>query len=249
VYSLTNHIFEKYFLKVLVSEDTKNSSEKGTLQRFVETLSQDWDDTVISTLQTMIDNTLVPSKISDKFIPYLEQMVGLDAVHSDLTIRKKILSRIIDIRKTKGTLKSYELLFNALGFNSIEIEDAGFDFGFDSNVTLNDEVRTFDLGKCHKCKYYNLKLNGTVVIDEEMYNSILTAVSNIEPVYANLSKISVNEVGVDLLTIFVEANGDLVYTTFSNSVSFTVNSNGDLVVYGDEQDNYRLENGNLIYNG
>lgn len=250
MYNLRDEIYDKYFLNVLNIEDPdKDSDGKGTLQRFVETLAQDWDETVINVLFTLLDSTLIPKTVKNKFIPYLEKQLGVKPIHSSLVIRRRVLQRLIEIYKNKGNLRSYQLIFNALGFDNVEILQAGIDFGFDSSITLDHEVRTFDLGRCHKCKYYKLKLIGNVTIDSAMFAAINNALDIVQPIYAKLYGIVLNEVDVDLITIFVHSNGDLIYTTLSESnVGFTLNPNGDLIVYGDEADRYSIdENGNLIY--
>lgn len=252
MYNLKIIIFETYFPKFFTTNDyNKDVNGKGFLQRFTETLAQDWDETVISVALNLLDNTLIPATVLDKFIPYLEEALGMPVVHPDLVIRRRVLQRTIEIYKHKGTLRSYQLIFNALGFDNVEILQAGIDFGFDSSVTFDDEVRTFDLGRCHKCKYYRLNLIGDVVIDNTMYQAIRKAVKVVEPIYCRLFDIRVNGVEADLLTIFIDTNGDLIYTTMSEAlVGFTLAPNGDLHIYGSDAAKYYIDNnGNMIYNG
>lgn len=251
-FKLKNIIFNKYFLPVLNIEDpNKDVQGKGTLQRYIETLAEDWDNTVVGVIEKFIDNMYVPATVKNKFIPYLEKQMGIDEpIHPSLEIRRRVLSRITEINKRKGTESSYKLIFNALGFADAEVLDANVDYGFDSTVTLNNEVRTFDLGRCHKCQYYVLNLTGSLNIDSTMMEAINNAIDYVEPIYAKRLRLVYNEVDVNLFDIFIQANGDLIYNSSDDGVvGFTLAPNGDLTIYGSEAANYTLDNnGNLTYN-
>lgn len=251
MYSLKDTIFEEFFAKFFTANDyNKDVNGKGFLQRYIETLAEDWDETVVKAALTLLDATLIPSTVKDKFVPYLEKMVGVEPIIADLAVRRRVLARIIEIYKCKGTLRSYQLIFNALGFDTVEILGAGIDFGFDSSITLDNEIRTFDLGKCHKCRYYRLNLVGAVVINSEMYEAIQNAIKIVEPIYCRLFDITLNSVEANVMDIFVQYNGDLVYSTLSEAqVGFSLASNGDLFIYGTDAGSYSLINGNLVYNG
>lgn len=251
MYRLKSEIYEKYFLKILHTDDpNKDVNNKGTLQRMVETLAEDWDNTVIDTIFTLLDSTLIPATVKNKFIPYLENQLGvLTSIHPSLVIRREILKRLLDIRRHKGTLHSYKLIFSALGFDGVEITNMGGGYGFDSPNNLDSRLRTFDLGKCTKCRYYTLNLIGSVVIDDDMYDAIIKALQVVEPIYAKLYAISKNSVELDLIVIFVDDNGDLIYSSRGDTTDFLLESNGDIIVYGDSFDRYSIDtNGNLIYN-
>lgn len=250
MYNLKKIIFGEFFAKIFTINDfNKDADGKGFLQRFVETLAEDWDDTVVDAAMFLLDSTLIPSTVKNKFIPYLEKTLGVDPISADLEIRRRVLVRIIEIYKHKGTLRSYQLIFNALGFTDVQILKAGVDFGFDSSVTLDDDIRRFDMGRCHKCQYYRLNLEGTGSITPELYKSIMLAIKIVEPIYCRLYDLTINSVEANVISIFVQSNGDLVYSTLSEAkVGFTLSSNGDLIVYGADADKYTLDNGNLIYN-
>lgn len=251
MYNLKSTIFGEFFAKFFTINDyNKDADGKGFLQRYVETLAEDWDETVVQVAMNLLDDTLIPATVKNKFVPYLEKQLGVDPISSDLTIRRKVLVRIIEIYKHKGTLRSYQLIFNALGFDDVQILKAGVDFGFDSDVTLDDSIRRFDMGKCHKCQYYRLNLEGAGSITPDLYQSIRAALKIVEPIYCRLYDITLNSVEANVIDIFVASNGDLVYSTLSEAqVGFTLSSNGDLVVYGADAGAYSLNNGNLVYNG
>lgn len=252
MFSLKNTIFEKYFGEIFhVNDPYKDNDGKGTLQRFTETLAEEWDEEVVNNLINMIDYTLVPQTVKDKFIPYLEKLVGLPVVSSDLAIRRRILERAMEIFRTKGTIRSYQLIFRALGFDDVELVLGNFDAGFDSAITFDHPVRRFDFGKCHKCQYYTLNLIGDVVIDDEMYQSIQAAILLVEPIYAQLLGIEDNGDLINALVVEINYNGDLVYTSSNpNQISLALQRNGDLYAVGASEDFYYIDtNGNLIYNG
>lgn len=75
MYNLKAIIFEDFFAKFFTVDDYNKESDpdkKGFLQRYVETLAEDIDETVILQASMLLDNTLIPSTVKDKFIPYLE---------------------------------------------------------------------------------------------------------------------------------------------------------------------------------
>jgi len=233
---------------MIVNDYNKDSEGKGFLQRYSETMAQEWDETVISVAFRLLDSTLIPDTVLDKFIPYLESNMGLIAVHPDLGIRRRVLQRIIEVYKCKGTERSYQLMFNALGFEGVEILQAGVDFGFDSLVTFDNEVRTFDMGRCHKCKYYRVNILNGPAIDNTMYAAIRNAIKVVEPIYCRLIDIWVDGEEAELLTIYIEENGDLVYNSLAEDlIGFTLAPNGDLKAYGANESKYKVDsNGNMI---
>lgn len=252
MFNLKNTIFEKYFGEVFhVNDPHKDVANKGTLQRFTETLAGEWDQEVLDNLINMIDYTLVPTTVKDKFIPYLEKLLGLSVVSNDLVIRRRVLERAMEIFRTKGTIRSYKLVFRALGFDDVDLIQDVVDTGFDSAITLDHPVRRFDFGKCHKCQYYVLNLTGSVIVDEEMYASIVAAVLLVEPIYARLIGVSINGDLINSLVVYIDNNGDLIYTTTNPlQISLTLQNNGDLIALGADEDLYEIDNnGNLIYNG
>ena len=250
VYSLKDKIFS-YFTnwdtRVDVNKDVNN---KGTLERYMEMVGEDADQNLLVFIDNLLSYTLIPDTVISSMLPYLESSVGLTPISSDLNIRRRVLRNIINIYKTKGTSRSYELVFKSLGFSEVSVIDQQIEFGLDSPITFDDNQRTFDLGKCYKCKFYTLQLTGVLVIDDEMRDSIAKAINLVEPIYANLFDIVYNGSSINDISIFVGSNGDLVYTEQDSVAIFELLPNGDLKVTADNANDYNLDNEiNVVVNG
>lgn len=250
MYNIANNIFGFFSRWDKITDSNKDVNDKGTLERFNEVLGSQWDDDIIPFIDGLLDNTLIPSTVLDKFIPYLEALVGLEPLINDLTIRRKFLENIIPIYKVKGTKRSYEIVFKLLGFDSVNIVEEDITFGFDSPITFDDEDRTFDLGKCYRCGFYTIELTGTAPISTDLAILINNAIDLVEPIHAKLKTITYNGNDIHLISTFVDTNGDLKYTTYDeNVVKLILMPNGDLHVLGTKAHQYSLKpNGDLVNN-
>lgn len=244
---------KEYIFSLFTAWDTredvnKDSEKKGTLQRYNETLGEQWDDDILPLVNNLIDNTLVPKTMLPKFIPYLESMVGLDNIVTDLDVRKALLQNIIRIYTVKGTKRSYEILFKLLGFDSVEIIEEDISFGFDSPVILDDPTRIFDNGSsCFRCGFYTLNLTGTAAFTSDLRSTIFKAIKLVEPIHARLLEVTYNGDSIDIITIFVAENGDLIYETV-NDIRLLLDERGDLFINGSSATKYSIDsNGNMIY--
>src|SRR5690606_6994002 len=154
---------------------------------------------------------------------------------------------IIPIYKKKGTLDSYQIIFKALGFDTVILTNENITFTFDSPLTFDSPIRRFDTNECNKCAYYTLELSGNLVVGDTMLDSINKALKIVEPIYAQLYDITLNGSSINIIVIFVDSNGDLVYNV-ANLSNLSVNAQGDLVSSGDDEFNYSIaNNGDLLY--
>lgn len=246
-FKLKDTIFEKYFARVFHTNDlNKDQDGKGVMQHFVEILAEDLDDNLIGSMESIIDDTLVPADMKNKFIPYLEKLMGIPVMSSDVEIRRRVLERGVDILKHKGTLRGYKLIYRALGFTDVELIPVQKKYGFDSDVTLDDTIRRFDMGKCYTCAFYTINLIGNVPMTDDMYRSIKKAREFVEPIYARIYSYTENGQELRGLLIYIQDNGDLVYETKEENLEFDLLPNGDLTVSGPNEGKYVLINGDLI---
>lgn len=241
-------IIIEYFPPMYVIDDiNKNSEEKGTNQRFQEMLADDWDTELLPFVYNLVD-TVYAENTPDKFVPYIEYYWGIyQSIVDDMDIRRKLLKYIPKIYQTKGTLTSYEILFKVLGFTSVSIEELQQETGFDSPLLFDDEQRRFDKNECQTCSKYNLHLGGNLQMSEPIYNSIVKAVSLVEPINAKLNSVIYNG-NIVTFAIFVDDNGDLLYSSLNSNTNIYLKDNGDIVIVDDKAQSYFIENGNLKQN-
>lgn len=246
-FNIKDIIFSKLYPSIDIREDINKIDGKGLNQRYNEMLGDDLDQNLITRVTSLIDNTIVPSTALTRFIPYLETLLGLEKLVDDIPTRRKLLSNILSIYKVKGTLISYEILFNSLGFDSINLIRRNQSYGFDSSTTFDDRIRTFDLGKCFNCIEYDIELTGDAQLTNDLIETIKNAVKIVEPIYARLNDIFYNGSNIENFVIFIEDNGDLIYETNSETVVLDLDDNGDLLISGASSSRYELDvNGNFI---
>lgn len=246
-FNLKQIIYNELYDSFDVREDINKIEGRGLNQRYNEMLAEDLDVNVVSLVNNLIDNTIIPSTAQEKFIPYLESLLGLTKLVDSIAVRRKLLSNILSIYKVKGTLQSYEILFKSLGFSDIALERLSKSFGFDSAVTFDDEFRRLDLGKCFNCINYDIRLEGNVQLTEDLIDTIRRAVPLVEPIYAKLNKIYYNNQDIDTFVIFIDDNGDLKYSASSPNIMLDLDENGDLLISGSESNKYELApNGDYI---
>ena len=233
------------------SVDTnKDAQGKGTLERFNELIGDDIDVNILPNAINVIDNTLVPKTALDKFIPYLEFVLGQPVnIGADLPTRRKILGFILRFYQIKGTTKSYSLLLGMLGF-AVVITEHFSKFGFDSPTTFDSDERTFD-SACPTCSDYSVALTSGQTITPELLDAIFNVLEFNEPINAKLREITHNGTFLvqEIISIFVDGNGDLIYNNqFDPTLILTIDQNGDLIISGDNASKYSInDDGDLIY--
>lgn len=249
-YKLKDRIFG-YFGNYDKQTDTyKDVNKKGINQRYHESLGEDFDVYVLPFLDKLLDNTINPRTTQDKFVAYLEAMIGnIVIVKNTAQHRKKIIELSNRIYEIKGTLKSYRVMLMMLGFTGVVIEEIYKTYGFDSAVTLDDPERFFDMG-CLPCSEYNLRLSGGVVINDELRKTIYRIDEFLAPINAIRKDIFINGTSIlyQLIDIFIDANGDLIYNNANDPSLVLELRGGDLIVSGPNASKYFINaKGDLIF--
>jgi len=251
MFKLKDIIFDLFGRRDWVKDIFKNAEGKGLHQRFQELLADDLDDNEIALINNLVENTQNPKICFHKFIPYHEQQFGFPVISSNIEIRRKFMLLKKELNRVKTTKLGYLYMFRILGFADCVIDEIEPVYGFDSPGTFDDPVRVFDQ-KCKGCSKYIVNLFGTLPITAELVQSILEVIKYNEPIFADLQSITYN--GDPLLsgvaiTMFVDVNGDLVYTNpYDSSFSAYINSDGDLIIESDFASFYSLEDdGDLIF--
>jgi len=248
-FNLKNIIFSLFTPLDYRMDVNKDANGKGLHQRYEEMLASDMDVELIPYLENFLDNISVPDTVLDRFIPYLEDLYGIPALSSDIEIRRKLIKNIFNILKVKGTKLSYEIVFKILGYSTVEIVEYYPRLTFDSIITFDDPIRTFDSGDCYPCSPYDLYLTGPYsTITSEQLQIILAAVYWVEPINAKLKKVYYNELELENFTIFIDSNGDLIYDADSDVFTdFNLLENGDL--YTNDNHIFIDNNANLFQDG
>lgn len=229
----------------------KDADGRGIDERYQRTLGKDFDDEVAPFIDGLIDNTLVPETVLEKFIPYLEALMGdVVQVRDEIPYRRKIIRYSTRINQVKGLSQSFEILLKLAGFATVEIEEHFGSFGFDSTVKFDDTIRRLDSG-CPPCSDYTLHLTGTLTITPAVRDIIARIVTFCEPINARLREVLYNgdPVTLRVITFYIDAAGNLVYdNSEAPDITLELTSNGDLLVFGPDAHRYSINAaGDLVY--
>ena len=242
MYSLKENIFNFFSRFEKKADPYKDSEGKGTNQRYHEMLAEDMDSELIPLIVDILDNTLVPDTLKDKYIPYIEDMLGFPVLDEDLNTRRLFIKNAIDIYSVKGTIASYRLVLGILGLYNVEVVTIEETYGFDSPVTFDDSVRRFDVSNCIACSNYELHLQTSKEITKEFIAIIMKSIKFVEPINAKMKYLVINGNYI-LVKLFVSENGDLIYEAVDFINEDFLLEKGDLFVQSNR--NYTLNSGNL----
>lgn len=187
----------------------KDVDGKGLLQRLVETLGTGVDEEVMVYLDENSNkyylNNLDASKVDIKLIDHLSETLGTPPSIFDDSEYRKLLQYIVPIYKIKGTLLSYKLFLNLLGFDVQLVEHAPEETTLTSTIpsiydigTIYDDILLYDtdltelsLG-CKYCSEYSLVLTqiGPNQLTLELIEKIKQVLFLIEPINAILRHIT-----------------------------------------------------------
>jgi hypothetical protein len=223
---------------------------RGLNERFMRALGAEFDDSLRPLLDNFVANVIDPATALARFVPYLENQMGVNYIVSDkLEVRRKLIAWAPRITRIKGTKRSYEILLKLLGFLTVNVVEYWPESGFDSPLTLDDVDRRFD-GACAGCTEYDLELTGTLVLTSDIRAWILSVIRFCEPINARLRTVLYNgsPISLNALLVRIDANGNLIYDN-SAAPGITLSLvNGDLRVRGFNSSRYTLSaDGDLLY--
>jgi len=186
-------------------DNNKDLNGKGTLERFNECIGLDMD-MIYPLVENLMDNLYNPKTCFDRYVPYLESMLGFSINNGLLYLfntiqwRRIVVQNILHYYTIKGTKKGYEVLFNLIGI-SMELTESFGHNTFDSPITFDDNIRHFDTG-CQTCSCYHLKLVGPMPMTDELNVVIGNIIRFNEPINARLCGITYNDETVQLVGDF-----------------------------------------------
>ena len=253
-FKIQNKIFEYFGIYAKRTDVLIDGAGKGIWERYNESLAIDYDENVSILIDLIHENILIPDSMYPSIIPTMERSLGEpviileDGTQLSEDYRRKVLKFIHTIYNIKGTEASYRLLLTMLGIDTITIDEFVDISGFDSDVTFDDEVRTFDLGNNCGCGEYSIIATGSITLTGEMIQGIIRIIEFLEPINASLREFIYNGEAVELNLILVKIiDGVLVYDN-ANDPGITLELiDGVLYKDGLSASFYVLQNGLLIY--
>lgn len=146
-------LFPEYYQE----KDTyKDSNNQGLLERYLESLGEELDNTTIPALQNFQDLFTV-TNTPNNLLPFLGSTLGFPPnLNNDILVYKKVLKYAVAIYKIKGTPASYNLLFNLLNLSCNLTLLPSPNYNLHDNEVLCDTPGTIYDTVCNPCKEYNL---------------------------------------------------------------------------------------------
>jgi len=253
-FKIQNKIFEYFGVGAKRNDTFKDLNGKGIWERYNESLAIYYDEDISILVDLIFQNVLIPDSMYASIIPTMERSLGEPVIIlEDGTIlsekyRRKVLKFVHTIYNIKGTEASYRLLLSMLGFETVDIEEFVEISGFDSDVTFDDEVRTFDLGNNCGCRGYSVIATGSMTLTGEIIQGINRIIKFLEPINARLRDFIYNGSPIETNLIFVKiVNGVLVYDNVNDPGITLELIDGVLYKDGISASFYILQNGLLIY--
>lgn len=163
-----NWIFNQLPKYHQINDSYKDINQDGLLKRFLQVPGLELDENIIP----FIDNFLSLIDFvncDEKYLPLIGSILGYPpSLDGTSETYRKLLAYVVAIYKIKGTLQSFQILFNLLGLSVIIVEDTpGNGIHYDqTNVKYdNTPMQQYDTS-CDNCSGYSLTYS---IIDVQRY--------------------------------------------------------------------------------
>ncbi len=156
--TLAEFIWDKFPDYFSEHDTNKDVDGKGSFQRYLSIFGLELDDQVIPGLESFIDN-MDPSSAVEYLIPNVAFQLGTpDDILGDLDKYRILLISLLEIKRLKGTFRSYRMLFSILGLSCVITEKFLDDNQYDDEVkTFDDEATIYDNDMCQAtCIHYDI---------------------------------------------------------------------------------------------
>jgi len=264
--AITDKIFGYFGSFEKINDTFKDVDGKGIYERYNESLGLDFDENLGGLIEDLLQNTLVPMSTLDRFVVYLEQMLGIRlGIFNTLEGRRKYLELFNRICDIKGTVRAYKIMLMWLGFDQVNIIEHPRGSGFDSEFTFDHSRRRFDAGRGCGCREYSIQLEGNNLIDQDIIQQIFNIIEFNEPIDARIRSLTMNGgfLVQNVIDIYISDGtdgniaGDLIYNNDNDPELFMRLAErddepqyieGDLIIEGPNSDKYTINSsGDLIF--
>ena len=211
---------EPWFFKFLppyfkMNDTYKDAQGQGLLERYLSAFDPEVLLETFPNINKYLDIIDVRT-CAPKFLTHISDVLGNPPdIFDDEDKYRNLLAYIVSVYKIKGSIESYELFFDILGFD-IELEEIPL---FNQNSVYDNEgifdsdefESIYDKNGCPSCSYYDLTLYykdvNNFTINQEMINNIREAITFNEPINAKLRRLTIGFRIVDKLDIIITEEG------------------------------------------
>jgi len=266
MFKLKDIIF-KFFGDIDKANDSfKDVSGIGVMESTNLIIGEDYDDEIQPLLQGNVDNLIDPNTAFDRFVPYLETIIGstLD-IYEDIDDRRKIVRLINSLYDRKGTKPALRNNLTWLGFDDVVIIEHFDSIGFDSDLRFDNDIRRLDSSSGCDCAEITIQLYGDVIGTDKIVQQIFTIVEFHRPIDVKIRDVTLNGniIIEDVIDVYISDGtdgnlvGDLIYNNDNDpdlSLRIAEKSDeptyleGDLIIEGPNAEFYSINSeGDLLY--
>lgn len=213
---ITDWFFRRLPTYYKMNDTYKDGSGRGLLERYMSTLDSEVLEQIFPNIYYYLEN-IDAQNCEPKFLNHISDVLGNPPdIFDDENKYRNLLSYIVSVYKIKGSIESYELFFDILGFK-VEIEEVpllNLNSLYDNGGEYDsDEFEsTYDKGRCQSCSYYDITLYhkdvNNFTIDQNIINNIREAITFNEPINAKLRNLTIGIILIDDITINI-TDGDI----------------------------------------
>jgi hypothetical protein len=192
-FRLKNIIWKLFGVWEQKRDNYKNSANKGIRQRYNEILAEEYDEQTQSLLDNVFINCVSPSSMYAKFLPYMEEFLGVMPSNLPIEDRRKLLKYAIKFNQAKGTIVGLRMLLTRINVTCTitEFYDSG---SFDNGTFDNEEG--FDRNECNQfCGSYSIEAFGPEVEDETTMILEIERLAKLNnPIHAKIKQITYTKI-------------------------------------------------------
>ena len=235
---ITNWLFSLLPVYYKLNDTYKDEEGNGLLQRYLGAFDPVVLDEIFPNIENYLDITDAQT-CRPKYLIHIANTLGNPPdVFGDDSKYRNLLSYIVSVYKIKGSIESYKLFFDILGFyseideipllNKTSIYDNGGEY--DSDEFLSE----YDRNLCQTCSYYDITLYYKDVdnynINQTIINNIREAIKFNEPINARLRNLTIGIRLKDNMTIDI-IDGDITTDSITPPTYDSGNGYDDGLIY------------------
>jgi hypothetical protein len=169
---------------------------KGKIGKYISVIEEDIDLVLEPKLLSVIKSVMSVRWSSPEYVPLLEAGHGIIDRYGQFVLymgesrRKDVIRFWHSLNNWKGTLTALQMLMGWLGYTVVLTTH--YNIGnFDSGLGFDADNRTFD-NVCNACVYYDVALTGPVLVTQELYDAVFSALQYNNPVNGAIGVVTLN---------------------------------------------------------
>ena len=235
--TITDWLFSRLPVYFKMNDSYKDGDDRGLLERYLSAFDPEILSETFPNIARYLDNIDVRT-CKPKFLTHISDVLGNPPdIFDDTDKYRNLLAYIVSVYKIKGSIESYKLFFDILGFDMEleEIPPLNYNSIYDNEgIYDSDEIESiYDKGICQTCSYYDITLYykdiNNFFINQGMINNIREAIVFNEPINAKLRRLTIGFRIYDNLDLIIEDNDPVIEELIPARYDVGNEHDGDLI--------------------